>query len=207
MIRTVVTQLANQLGELNDTTLVEWNAEVVVAEVVAADEPKAKKLRLLEVGTLQWAIPNASIGSFGHNDREYCRNGCWKNSEALIIQILLAFMQGSMFLLEYMEIPGQRERRAEVAQRLHDDSVMDGSYAEAAADTQEARNKKQAALETACKLYETSVFHKRLTEQIFGLTGQKPRIAKHDDSGARVCHFSKTPYLRYVEHAYAIFQK
>jgi hypothetical protein len=151
--------IARHLGELH-MTLVRSNAETVT-------ELKANR-RLLEVGTLQWAIANASIGAFMYDTFPLSYTATSSNSpqkritsEHLVRDILSFFMMGQGMSFEKgktRDIGKTRRHRTEDAYHQYIGSLR------TKADI--------AALERS----EVSDFLDRLKRQIFQLTGQHPRV-------------------------------
>jgi len=151
------TTLLNSNKEVNTTlsTLVNSNAEVVT-------ELKANR-RLLEVGSLQWAITNASAGAFNYiQGTEQNRYSPPASSEALVKKILLLFTRGNG-----MYLPVGDKIRDENAWSVHQHNVERGKVPEADKGKFE--------------LSEVASFHTALIGQIYSLTGQGPRVEKKDD--------------------------
>jgi hypothetical protein len=120
-------------------------------------ELKANR-RLLEMGILQRAMTNASIRVF-YYDTNNCSTTPTCSSEGIVQAILFCFMQGQGMYLDYDNV---------VVQQACSFVKLTGAG---------SRNADS----------DRSLFHKELTQHIFGLTGQKPRIAKEDD-GRYVIH-------------------
>lgn len=153
--------IAKQVGELN-MTMVRSNAEIVT-ELQANRRLLAGNRRLLEMGTLQWAMSNASIGAFRYIDVASHEVGL-VTSEKLVRNILSAFAKGKCtFLDDGIRI--QDENNAQ--QRPKQKPNWYGRCSEV----------DQVAFDA---LAEKAAFHDALKEQISGLTGQNPRIAQHD---------------------------